>query len=230
MHAADGRTRLHRRGEARFAPAVLAAVLAGLLIVLGVVVLADSYAFPAPPPPDVAPAAMPALDEAALPPAPPVPASVGPPLSRVPANAELRLTVPALGVDRNALLLGTDDDGALDVPANEQDVGWYSAGSLPGDVGPAVFAGHVNLDGRPGVFSRLSTMRPGQQISVVRPDGTPVHFVVTRVELHAKDAFPTDEVYGPTDAPELRLITCGGSYDQRRGSYRDNVVLFAALA
>lgn len=130
-------------------------------------------------------------------------------------------------MDRDALPLATADDGTLQVPATAQDVGWYSGGPVPGDDGPAVLAGHVDLDGRPGVFSRLSTMAPGQQVSVLRPDGEAVRFVVTRVEQHAKDAFPTDAVYGPTEAPELRLITCGGSFDDRRRSYRDNVVVFA---
>jgi sortase (surface protein transpeptidase) len=133
-------------------------------------------------------------------------------------------------VDADALGLATDDEGRLEVPPTAQGVGWYSAGPVPGEVGPAVFAGHVDLDGRLGVFADLARMQPGQQVSVVRPDGRPVTFVVDRVEQHAKDAFPTDAVYGPTDAPELRLITCGGSFDRRRGSYRDNVIVFARLA
>ncbi|GAA4578166.1 hypothetical protein GCM10023176_53540 [Micromonospora coerulea] len=39
--------------------------------------------------------------------------------------------------------------------------------------------------------------------------------------------FPTARVYGPTPGPELRLVTCGGEFDRRRGHYRDNVVVFA---
>ena len=162
--------------------------------------------------------------------APPVDGPAAAHLSPVPPEqGALRLTVPALSVDRDTLPLGTAKDGTLQVPATAQDVGWYSGGPVPGDDGPAVLAGHVDLNGRPGVFSGLSTMAPGQQISVLRPDGEALRFVVTRVEQHAKDAFPTDAVYGPTVAPELRLITCGGSFDRRRGSYRDNVVVFAAL-
>ncbi len=142
----------------------------------------------------------------------------------------LRLTVPALGVDTDTLALGTDRNNELEVPSTAQGVGWYRDGSLPGDVGPAVFAGHINLNGRDGVFSKLATMRPGQEVLTVRPDGRPVRFVVTQVEQHPKNAFPTDAVYGPTSAPELRLITCGGSFDRGSGSYRDNIVVFARLA
>ena len=38
-------------------------------------------------------------------------------------------------------------------------------------------------------------------------------------------AFP-----GQTRAPELRLITCGGPFDQATGHYLDNVVVFARYA
>ena len=151
-------------------------------------------------------------------------------LPRQQMQGRLRLIVPALGVDTDTLALGTDRDNALEVPSTAQGVGWYRDGYLPGDVGPAVFAGHINLNGRAGVFSNLSTMRPGQEVMTVRPDGTPVRFVVTKVEQHPKNAFPTDAVYRPTSAPELRLITCGGSLDRGSGSYRDNIVVFARLA
>ncbi len=36
--------------------------------------------------------------------------------------------------------------------------------------------------------------------------------------------------YGRTARPELRLITCGGPFDKRTGSYPDNTVVFARLA
>jgi hypothetical protein len=44
---------------------------------------------------------------------------------------------------------------------------------------------------------------------------------------YPKNAFPSDQVYAPTPGPELRLITCGGTFDRNRGSYRDNIVVYA---
>jgi hypothetical protein len=41
--------------------------------------------------------------------------------------------------------------------------------------------------------------------------------------------FPTDEVYGDTDGPELRLITCGEVFDKSARSYQDNIIVFASL-
>jgi hypothetical protein len=36
-------------------------------------------------------------------------------------------------------------------------------------------------------------------------------------------------VFGPVPYPALRLVTCGGSFDHRRRSYRDNLVVDARL-
>jgi hypothetical protein len=34
-------------------------------------------------------------------------------------------------------------------------------------------------------------------------------------------------VYGATPAPELRLITCGGTFNYSTGSYLSNTVVYA---
>jgi hypothetical protein len=44
---------------------------------------------------------------------------------------------------------------------------------------------------------------------------------------YPKDAFPTQKVHGPTSDRALRLITCGGSFDSAKRSYRDNIVVYA---
>jgi len=56
-----------------------------------------------------------------------------------------------------------------------------------------------------------------------------VRFVGYRVEQVAKDRYPADRVYGDTDGPELRLITCGGVFDYGASHYTDNVIVFARL-
>ena len=67
----------------------------------------------------------------------------------------------------------------------------------------------------------------GDPIAVRRADRSVAHFEVTKVASYLKRAFPSDEVYGPTLGPALRLITCGGSFDRERGSYRSNIVVYA---
>jgi hypothetical protein len=140
-----------------------------------------------------------------------------------------RVRVPALGVDSALARLGTDAAGALTPPADFAQAGWFTGGPVPGAVGPAVIVGHVDSWRGPAVFFRLAQLREGDDVLVTRADGTTLRFAVTRVARYAKSAFPTAEVYGPTGDRELRLITCGGSFDRTRRSYLDDVVVFARL-
>jgi sortase (surface protein transpeptidase) len=90
-----------------------------------------------------------------------------------------------------------------------------------------VITGHVDWAGSPAVFARLDELTPGDDVYVGHADGTVSRFTVTRVDRHAKSAFPSAAVYGATTDAELRLITCGGACDRSAGSYRDNVVVSA---
>ncbi|MFI5837482.1 class F sortase [Micromonospora sp. NPDC051300] len=142
----------------------------------------------------------------------------------------VRVRIPSLRVDAPIVPLGLRPDGAMQVPDSATDVGWFTRAPAPGALGPAVLAGHVNWKGRAGSFFDLARLRPDTTLAVRRRDGSTAVFVVTRVEQHPKDRFPTEDVYGPTDHAALRLITCGGEFDPRRDSYRDNVIVYARLA
>ena len=139
------------------------------------------------------------------------------------------LTVPAIGVRTRLVDLGVNRNGTLQVPASTTVAGWFTGSPRPGAIGSAVIAGHVDSRTGPAVFFRLRTMRPGERIYVGRADGTLAVFTVTSVRMYPKDEFPTAGVYGPVPDAELRLITCGGIFDQSLGSYLSNVVVYARL-
>jgi hypothetical protein len=207
----------HRASRRRLLP-VLRALLVGVVVVAGAVALLA---------PGSAPARMPAQPAAAVQPGPPVVLQAR--TARAVAEP-VRVRVPGIGLDSPLDRLGVDAAGALETPADFARAGWFDGGPAPGDVGPAVLAGHVDSYEGPAVFWRLRELAAGDEVLVDREDGTTARFTVTRVERHPKDAFPTDEVYGPTPDAELRLITCGGEFDRSQRSYRDNVVVFAALS
>lgn len=140
-----------------------------------------------------------------------------------------RIEVPSIGVDSSLMGLGLDAQGAMQVPAEGFPAGWYTGAPTPGETGPAVIAGHVDWAGAPGVFFELTNLEPGAEIAVTREDGSIARFQVTEVTTFPKDEFPTDLVYGTLDYAGLRLITCGGAFDESASSYQDNVVAFAKL-
>ncbi|CAN5681234.1 hypothetical protein BH24ACT14_BH24ACT14_21080 [soil metagenome] len=142
----------------------------------------------------------------------------------------MRLRIARMDVNERLVGLRVQADGTLASPADFDDPGWYRDGVAPGDRGPAVIVGHVDSFDGPAIFFKLSRLRPGDKARIRRADGTRVTFVVDRVERFAKDDFPTEQVYGPTKRPELRLITCGGGFNETTRHYDDNVVAFASLA
>ncbi|WP_054046091.1 class F sortase [Alloactinosynnema sp. L-07] len=142
------------------------------------------------------------------------------------------IEIPKIGAVSTVVSLGLNPDETVQVPPVEQPMqaGWYQHGPRPGEIGPAVVLGHVDGGGKPGIFHRLRELAPGDEVVVTRQDGGVAVFVVRLVERVAKTEFPTEKVYGETDAAELRLITCGGSFDPAAKSYRDNVIVYATLA
>jgi LPXTG-site transpeptidase (sortase) family protein len=142
----------------------------------------------------------------------------------------VRLEIPSIGVDTHLIPLGLAADGSMQVPKKWAEAGWYSRGPRPGEDGPAVIAGHVDSRSGPAVFFRLRDLRSGDEVLVTRSDRSVVHFVIDRLQQFPKRAFPTATVFAPTAKPALRLITCGGAFDETLRSYVDNLVAFASPA
>ncbi|HVF19190.1 MAG TPA: class F sortase [Mycobacteriales bacterium] len=162
-----------------------------------------------------------------------LPQTLAPPLAKpvtaLPRSAPVRLRIAALGVDAALIRLGLRADRTMEVPPGAFPAGWYGGAPTPGEVGPAIVAGHVDWAGRDGVFHDLHRLKPGDEVAVTRADGSTATFHVERVEQLRKDRFPTDVVYGDIDHAGLRLITCGGTFDPHARSYVDNVIAFARL-
>ena len=143
-----------------------------------------------------------------------------------------RVRIPALGVDAPVDPVGVRGDGAMQVPADGDTVGWYRFGPAPGErAGSAVLAGHVDTrSGGIGVLFRLRTAVPGTRIELVTASGRRLAYRVTGRQAVVRTKLP-DALFARDGPPRLVLITCGGPYDQARwGGYRDNIVVLARPA
>ena len=136
------------------------------------------------------------------------------------------IRIPKIKVNTTIVPLAVDSSGALEPPPNFTQVGWYAQGAAPGDVGPAVLAGHYDNTISGTVFYRLRLLNNGDHVQIER-GGTWIDFTVLYRGEYSKQDFPTNLVYGPTPDAELRLITCGGTFNGRVGSYDDNIVVYA---
>lgn len=139
----------------------------------------------------------------------------------------LRVRIPGIAVDADVIDLGVTSDGTLEVPEDFSQVGWYTGRATPGDVGPSVVVGHVDSWEGPAVFYRLSDLEAGDIVEIDRSDGTVARFEVVSLAWAEKSDFPTERVYGATEEPTLRLVTCGGEFDPDAKSYLSNLIVFA---
>lgn len=147
-----------------------------------------------------------------------------------PVSPPARIRIPSLDVDANIIDLGLQPDGTMEVPPDAKDAGWYRKSPVPGAVGPAVINAHVNWKGADGPFAHLDQLKPGDEVIVESADGADLTFAVDDAITVPKSNFPTEQVYGDTPVPQLRLVTCTGEFDAPAHSYKDNLVVFAKLA
>ena len=142
-----------------------------------------------------------------------------------------QLQIPALNINAPVMGVGQAADGTMDAPVSNQynspywtNVFWYDLGAAPGQPGNMVIAGHVDrVGGDPAVFWSLGRLQPGDTITVVTQDGTTYHYHVDRTVRYPANSSSQqaiNDVFGPTNAHHLNLITCSGvwtgnGYDER---------------
>jgi LPXTG-site transpeptidase (sortase) family protein len=158
----------------------------------------------------VVPAAIAHATSAATAPAPSVaaPTAAKPAADAFPA----RLVISRIGVDANIEARGLDAGRNMLTPKDYHDVAWYSLGPRPGEPGNALLNGHVDWWTGSAVFTRLSELRAGDTLTVVREDGSRLTFRVTGRQV-VKAGARVASLFAPSKVASLTLITCTGAWD-----------------
>jgi Sortase domain len=149
------------------------------------------------------------------------------PLTR---SVPVTIYIPHIKVRARILSLGLTSGGAVGVPPLTSPflTSWYNKGASPGSPGTAVVFGHVDAAAvGPAVFYNLGDLRPGDLVYITLRDRRTALFRVYSAALYQKAEFPDQAIYGYTSWPSLRLVTCGGQFDQATGHYLANTVVFA---
>jgi hypothetical protein len=141
----------------------------------------------------------------------------------------VRVRSAELGIDTRVLPATINlAKGELAVPVDIRRAGWWRDGAAPGSrSGATLIAGHVDSARRgPGAFFALKRAKPGQRVQVTTANGRIRTYRITSVRLVLKDRLPND-IFSLRGRERLVLVTCGGPFDERTGSYIDNVVVTA---
>jgi hypothetical protein len=139
-----------------------------------------------------------------------------------------RLEIPALDVSAEIVPVGLHRNGEMIIPRGGR-VGWYKLGPAPGNQGPVVMVGHYDSARDPAVFFGIKDLRPGDEILVYGEDGDVAAYEVDRVERWSKANLPVERIWDYTPEAVIRLITCGGEWDDRTNHYLSNIIAYGHL-
>ncbi|KKT49268.1 MAG: Sortase (Surface protein transpeptidase) [Candidatus Collierbacteria bacterium GW2011_GWC2_44_18] len=138
----------------------------------------------------------------------------------------VRLIIPSIKVDTTIQYVGINSEGEMATPSSAYEVGWYKLGTIPGEAGNAVIAGHFDdKDGDPGVFANLSKLTKGDRLYVENNQGEQIKFSVREIRV-AKPGY-AEEIFASSDSAHLNLVTCGGVWNNNDKSYSERLLVFA---
>jgi LPXTG-site transpeptidase (sortase) family protein len=140
----------------------------------------------------------------------------------------VRLVISRIGVDANIESRGLDAGRNMLTPKDYHDVAWYNLGPRPGEPGNALLNGHVDWWTGSAVFTRLSEVRTGDLVTVVREDGSRLSFKVTSRKV-VKAGARVASLFTPSKVATLTLITCSGPWDPSILSATHRLLVSAVL-
>ena len=150
----------------------------------------------------------------------------------LPADQPTSITFERLGINAAIKPAGLDKDGAIGVPANTNDVGWYTGSGTPGGPGTAVLVGHVSgYTSAGGVFLNLKKAQKNDTLRITMGDGRTVEYTVRNTQRFAKDAVDMNAAITSVEPgkPGLNIITCAGKYDAKAKTFSERLVVYATL-
>ncbi len=148
----------------------------------------------------------------------------------VPDIRPRQIFIPSISLNSRIVDVGTTTDGNLGVPVNFNDVGWYQFGSLPGEIGSAVFDAH-NDDGGliPGPFKRLHQVKISDNVYITAADGTIRRFAVTDIQVYPLGQFPSNLVFYDKSGALVKIITCYGTFIPSENTYDQRLIVTGRL-
>ncbi|MES2215816.1 MAG: class F sortase [Patescibacteria group bacterium] len=149
---------------------------------------------------------------------------------QVPDIRPRQIFIPSINLNSKIVDIGTTTDGNLGVPVDFGSVGWYKYGTIPGEIGTAVFDAH-NDNGAliPGPFKHLHEVKSGDSIYITSADGAIRKFVVADLQAYPLGQFPSDLVFYDKSGALIKIITCYGTFIPSENTYDQRLIVTGRL-
>ena len=139
----------------------------------------------------------------------------------------VRLKIPSINVDATFEYVGLTEEGAMDVPKGPGNVAWFKLGTIPGERGSAVIAGHSGYkNNKMGVFDNLYKLRKGDKLYVEDEKGDITTFVVSKIQIYNSKANAGDVFISSDGKAHMNLITCTGFWNEAERTHSSRLVVF----
>lgn len=144
------------------------------------------------------------------------------------------LYVDKLGISQARILeIGVNPNGQMQTPYSIFDAGWYNGSSKPGMGGTAVFDGHNGGPNVQGIFKKLNTLEPGDEIRIEMGSGIVYTYRVydnVEVKLSEADKKMASLMTTPVPGQEsISIISCIGEWSSKQKTYLSRQFLRATL-
>lgn len=140
--------------------------------------------------------------------------------------APVNITISSIGLDAKIIPVGLQEDGAMEVPEDVMEIGWYTKGARPGENGNVVLAGHVDNYLGKGVFFDLEDVSLDDEV-VLSDQGNSLRYKIVKIESYPYDDGPIEEIFGFTSQKRLQLITCTGWFNPLTKNHEERLVVTA---
>lgn len=143
-------------------------------------------------------------------------------------STPIHIEIPSIGVNTNVESLGLTNDGTMESPLDPNSTGWYSLGTIPGDIGSAVIDGHSGYKNKkPAVFDNLTKIKVGDKIYVKNTNGITNTFIVKKLKDYDPNTDATEIFTSSDGLSHLNLITCTGDWNTEEQTHSKRLVVFA---
>jgi len=123
--------------------------------------------------------------------------------------------------------IGISATGTLEPPSDISTAGWWVSGPRPGTPGRAIITGHIDSTAGLGAFAALDRLHTRDTLALTEAAGRILHFRVTARQQIEKAQLDPRLLQSTTNASDLLLVTCTGTFDYSTHSYESNLLITA---
>ena len=135
-----------------------------------------------------------------------------------------KLLIDKISVNASIVEVGLNESRDIELPASDNDVGWYIYGKKPGDTGTAIIVGHGGTETN-GVFSDIDQLVEGDIVSIINDNSSVIQYEVIKTIIYAQGD-DTTEVFINNNGEYLNLVCKYDSSSDNIQTVQDRLVVF----